>query len=301
MQEYSVVIVVHISDLGQLKQYLPIIHQFLTPKNIIIISNKKARQQVKKMGLGYIKFVDEDKIAPGLTYNAVKEIMIKRGLYEKRCGWYFQQFLKMAYATVCEEKWYLLWDADTIPLKKIEFFDSNGRGILDIKSEWHKPYFRTIKKLIGIEKKIKGSFIAEHMLINKEVMLDLLSQIESNKDIKGLTFFQKISNSINVHDLKESGFSEYETYGSFVMEKYPHLYVKRKLKTLREGKIILGDNISYKTLKWAGLSYDIVSFEKYHRTDFVAQIFTRSFLRYFISMEMLWNIYKRVHRGKYYE
>lgn len=101
--------------------------------------------------------------------------------------------------------------------------------------------------------------------------------------------------------MKGSGFSEYETYGSFVMEKYTGLYVHRKLKTLREGKVLLGEDVSDKVLKWAGASYDIVSFEKYHQADFFAGVFVNSFFRNMISMEKLWDIYKKTHTGKYYE
>ena len=42
-------------------------------------------------------------------------------------NWYYQQFLKMAYARTCPSEYYLCWDSDTIPLRKISMFDENKK------------------------------------------------------------------------------------------------------------------------------------------------------------------------------
>lgn len=301
MRTYSIVMVTHISDLKLVKHHIPIIYYFLNPKDIIIISDKKAECEIKNMKLNYVKFIDENLMIPFLNFHSVEDVIKNRCLQTVRTGWYFQQFLKMAYAYICEDEWYLLWDIDTIPLRKINFFDKYGKGIFDIKTEYHKPYFQTMKKLLGINKGIYGSFISEHMLINKKIMLELLTKIEANKKLYGDIFFEKIISAVNVEYLKGCGFSEYETYGNFVVKNYSELYTYRKLKTLREGKILLKDSKNKKLLKWAKESYDIISFEKYHKTNFLFFACINKFLHHFMSMKDVWYIYKKIYTGEYYE
>lgn len=293
--------VMHSSDLELAKQNIPVIYHFLKPKKIVLISGRDALPQINQMKLPYIKFLDEDSIAPSLSFKKIETLIHLRCRHTKRAGWYFQQFLKMAYAEICEEKWYMVWDVDTIPLRELPFFTEEGTGILDIKSEYHKPYFQTMKKLLDINKTIKESFISEHMLINKNVMTELIKQIEGNKKIEGNRFFEKIIQVLSVRELKENGFSEYETYGNFVLKNYPEIYTVRRLRTLREGKILLGDRPNEEMLKWAGNSYDIISLEKYHRMNPVLGRCAKSFLHHFISMEDMWNSYKKIYTGKYYE
>lgn len=299
--KYSVVLVVHVSDWDLAQKNIPVIYRFLKPRQIIVIASRNVEGRIKRMGLDYVKFLDEDKVFPALTYNGVSQVIRERCPSSNRAGWYFQQFLKMAYAVRCEEEWYMVWDTDTIPLKNIPFFTHDKKGILDIKTEYHRPYFGTMKRLIGLDKQIRESFISEHMLINKEAMMKLIKKIEDNNEIQGTAFFEKILYAVRIWDLKANGYSEYETYGNFVMHNYQDMYTIRKLRTLREGKILLGDCVSKKILKWAGNSYDIISFEKYHRTDPAFYKCTHSFLRYFISMKSMWWIYKRIHIGSYNE
>ena len=99
----------------------------------------------------------------------------------------------------------------------IDFY-KDGKTLFNLKEEYNKPYFNTMNKLLDIKnsKVVKGSFISEHMLFSKEIVLELLDRIESNKKIDGEYFFEKILFSINKNDLNKSGFSEYETYGEIL-------------------------------------------------------------------------------------
>ena len=124
---------------------------------------------------------------------------------------------------------------------------------------------------------------------------------KGNKKIEGNIFFEKIIQVLSARELKENGFSEYETYGNFVLKNYPEIYTVRRLRTLREGKILLGDCPNKEMIKWAGHSYDIISLEKYHRMNPVWGRCAKSFLHHFISMEDMWNLYKKIYTGKYYE
>lgn len=210
------------------------------------------------------RVVNEDSLCDGLSYETIKNLIIKRDIFGgKRAGWYLQQFLKMAYARVCEDEYYLTWDADTILLNPLNMFSEGGRPFFDIKDEYNRPYFTTLNKLFygDIKKAGTYSFISEHMVFNTYIMKKLLSEIEGNESLNGISFFEKIMNSIRTMDLVFSGFSEFETYGNYVMKRYPDKYEIRKIKSLRAGEKYLGKNPTEKVLEWVSHDYDIISIE----------------------------------------
>lgn len=259
--KFDVIIPVSLSHRDRALFLLPYIRKFLNPKKIILITDLSI---FMKENIGVI-YLDENEIFPEMNIE-----IIKKYVGEKRAGWYFQQFLKMSYAYICKDEYYLVWDADTIPLKKMYFEDfTDQKKIFTIKEEYHKPYFSTLRKLFNneIERSGNFSFIAEHMLINKKIMLELINKIENNNEIQGGRFFEKILYAINKEDLIGSGFSEYETYGNYVMKMYPQLYKIRTLKTLREGAHYLGLKPSHKMLEWIAKEYDTVSLENWNRVS----------------------------------
>ena len=60
-------------------------------------------------------------------------------------------------------------------------------------------------------------------------MKEMIETIESNENIKGTTFWEKILNSIRLEHIQENSFSEFETYGTYMMTKHPDVYAYRKL------------------------------------------------------------------------
>ena len=69
-----------------------------------------------------------------------------------RLQWYYQQILKISFVlkfiTNKNEK-IIIWDADTILLKKINFFKQNISIKYGTINEFHKEYFLTNECLIG--------------------------------------------------------------------------------------------------------------------------------------------------------
>jgi hypothetical protein len=208
----------------------------------------------------------------------------------------------MAYAYKCPHKYYLIWDADTILLNKIAFWDNDRKPLFAMKTEFHIPYFKTIDKLFckEVTKLTDKSFIAEHMLINKDCMLDMLAKIENNKMLKGEAFYEKIMHAIDKNDIQASGFSEFETYGNYILKYYPHLYGTRTLRTFRDGaKLINKKDINDGVLKWISSEYDTVSFEKhsYHKTSKKFKSIFRFIVRYrIISFSAYRYCYKIFHK-----
>jgi hypothetical protein len=195
-------------------------------KNIIFIGNEEINKLIKekKSSLSFpIIFINENLI---IDVNKVKQLIkIKNKFAVRRSGWYIQQFIKMNYCRLCHNKYYLIWDSDTIPIKEVNMFSNEGKPIFDVKTEYHRPYFITLKKIFPeLGKKNKFSFISEHMIINTNLMKNMIKRITFNKNLIGNTWYEKIINCIDIKDLPKSGFSEFETYGTFVKKYYKQIY-----------------------------------------------------------------------------
>ncbi len=134
-----------------------------------------------------------------------------------------------------------------------------------MKTEYHKPYFNTIKRLFPFEIKFSNrSYISEHMMVKTEYMKNLITDIENNSKLPGKLFWEKILMAIDVKDIHRSGFSEFETYGSYVDTKYPNIYHHRVWNSIRNAKFFLGnlENLNENDILWLSKDYYALSFEK---------------------------------------
>ena len=217
-----------------------------------------------------VDFLNEDHILP---FDDVHKVMaehmspilkgneLPRGI----TGWYYQQFLKMQYARICEKEYYLVWDGDTIPCKPFSMFREQGDiPYFDMKREFHKEYFDTLGKLFpGMHKSIEQSFISEHMLFKCSIMKQMLKDIENNSNILGEKFWEKIIHAIAPQQIQSSSFSEFETYGTYVCCKFPTAYRLRDWHSFRLGGDFFDpDTITEEDYLWLSHDFDAISFEK---------------------------------------
>lgn len=261
--EFELIMPVAASDVETAKQNITYIRKWLCPGKIVIITSGEIRRNLENELYRWddIRLLDEDEIQEGLSFETIRNYLKLRGA-EKRTGWYLQQFIKMAYAFKCETEFYLTWDADTIPIRYIPLQEKDGRPILAVKQEFHPAYFDTIKSLLNLDKTINESFIAEYMIIKKEIMIQLINMID-RKSFSA--WFINILENIAQEHLGASGFSEFETYGTYVMSEWPDVYEMRKAKALRRGKQIFGSCPSEEIMEWLSKSYTTISFEKWDR------------------------------------
>lgn len=244
-----------INNLGFIEKYLPI-------DEVVIIGNEQTEKIVKQSGKKII-FLNEDTVYQGMSFKSIDATIRKYNNKGGRTGWYFQQFLKMAYTYRCKDEYYLVWDGDTIPVKNIALFDNEGHPIMALKEEYNKPYFDTMEKLIGFGKIRKESFISEHMLIHTGYMKELIEEIEKKADLEGKTFYEKILSAVEPEMLSSSGFSEYETYGTYVTKKHPELYQCIPYSSCRHTVTMIGYNPTPEQIQWLAGKYEAVSFEKW--------------------------------------
>ena len=202
--------------------------------------------------------INENEVFENLNLANIQQLLPS---FKERASWYFQQFLKMAYYNITKNDYYLVWDSDTILLNNISFFNPiNNKPYFTMKKEYHKSYFETLNIILRLDKINPKSFISEHMLINKYVMKEMINKIEMNKNLKGNNFFEKIINSIKPKNIF-LGFSEYESYGTYIYKYYRNEYGYRSLRTCRHGYSFIDLNFSSEILDWVSKSFDTISFE----------------------------------------
>lgn len=129
-------------------------------------------------------------------------------------GWLYQQFLKMAWCNFSNESLYLVADSDTILIRPISF-EYNGKMLIEYSDEFHTPYFNLLKKL-DVYVNSHVSFIAHHMLFNKNITKELLVFLEQRR---GQKWFDEIMYMLSKH--KNAKMSEYELYANFLIKNYP--------------------------------------------------------------------------------
>mgnify|MGYP000720032394 CR=1 FL=1 len=262
-------------DLQSFLHAYPYILKNLPTRDIILIGGSDVENAAGR--LGRVKFIHEDSVEPGLTLDAVRRLKKELSGSTRRAGWYFQQFLKMAYARLSDCDYYLVWDADTIPINKIDFFDSSGRPYLayrDFVPE-DKCYEPTQENLLpgkALKKQVRKSFIAEHMLVKTGIMRELLDRLEANHDVPGCAFFEKIMHCVPQRYINLSGFSEFELYAAFVLKYHPDTYVQRKWNNLRNAKTYIGSSPDSNDLQWISKVFDTASLEGFDRYWLVCRV-----------------------------
>jgi hypothetical protein len=106
------------------------------------------------------------------------------------------------------------------------------------------------------------SFIAQHMLIRKSILRKMLAEIERHCP-GGENRAWKIMGNLTGEG--SNRFSECETYGHYLKDKYPQLAVFRDLPWLWHGADEYGRHPSPAALAKLGEKYFYVSFEESDR------------------------------------
>lgn len=208
-----------------------------------------------------VVLLDEDTLIPTMTLKSLRPLNLP--YFPKAAGWYYQQLLKFAFAFREETReHYLIWDADTVLLRPLEFFDDEGRMMFTISDEYHEPYFRNYRKLLGHEPHREFSFIAQHMIVNKAILLEMLARIEQRLDGADNWAWKIIRN------LEGEGpnlFSEFELYGHYVKSFHPGKAVFRRLAWTRDGTRLASFHPRQPDLQRLAQEYWYASFELYHK------------------------------------
>ena len=196
-------------DISQLALCVECLQKNTNIKNIYAVTKVTSSRQLPKT----VHYIDEDQI--GIDKKKIKLWFDRNGYSPTRTNWYFQQFLKLAVSTVATSDTYVIWDGDTILLQPLDFIDTSdgvSKYIRRPTNEYHRPYFRTMKRLIGLDRLSNYSFISEFAVCNTEIIKDLILDIEKRG---AEPWYINIMNQIDPEHVESSGFSEYETIGNY--------------------------------------------------------------------------------------
>lgn len=187
-------------------------------RRIIVVSPKKYTDEAEWFDESNFPFT-MNQVAEALT----KSIEDRQEFLEGgkgRCGWYFQQLLKLysPYVIPCISSNVLVVDADVIFLNSVRFQDEKGAPLLNVGRENHKPYFSHMNRLLpGLHKQLpKKSGVVHWMLFQRPVLDDLFKSVE---EIHQKEFWKAFCNCVDAKELHGSGASEYEIYFNFILSR----------------------------------------------------------------------------------
>jgi len=240
---------------------IAILLNFVNKNNILIVTPEVDDFQEFKLKGFNVKadsvFLDISKSDLKKFLNSEKKILN---------SWYYQQFLKYSIVLKCKEySNIIIIDADSVILNdrvlKNDFIFLNT-------NEYHRPYFSTINNLFPSIQCLAKSAINNFQNFNREVLLEMIYNIEKINDEKWYLYL--IGQINDSYDLR--AFSEYETYANYAF--YFHRHRIQNLKIFRRGDVLnlyFSKESILKLLK--NTSFDIIAFEISHDIKIVHRLY----------------------------
>tara|TARA_B100000767_G_scaffold271054_1_gene295919 strand:- start:54 stop:1022 length:969 start_codon:yes stop_codon:yes gene_type:complete len=242
-----------------------------TIKIFIICPKKEINEFRKKLIFEEFNIIcEDDLISPNIFFKIYKEASDKskykfKKQFKKRLNWYYQQVLKITFLInfikLKKEK-IIIWDSDTIILKKIIFFDGNHSIKYGSLFEFRNEYYSTNKYILKKIPEYYISFLTQFIGITNAECNNFLTMIFGNKKIDN-KLPKKISEKIfysifKAHEgYNDSLFSEYELLG---MCNYKLKKDKQKailfLRFRLDGKLTPTQSIISKILNFKHVTYE---------------------------------------------
>lgn len=201
----------------------------------------------------FVRFLDEDGDLLGLSLAGVRRKLAPQ--VRKASGWLYQQFgkLQLAYRDDGPSEYYLVIDADTIILNRVEFFEG-PTPVFSLKNEYHPPYFLMMQEVFGLTKSHARSFISEFMVFHKGTVQQLLARTGNPHE-----WYGSVLRALDIDG--DSNFSEFETYGNYVHTYFPDRYAYKLFNIKRFEAKVLGDSLPHWMIEKLATLWDVVTFE----------------------------------------
>lgn len=173
--------------------------------------------------------VDENSLDPCINYQEIKNLLPSHLKF--MTGWYLQQILKIKFlSNLPTGSVGLIWDADTIPLRKLNFINKDGSLNFYISSECHEEYYINNINIANVNKKSKFSFISQCMPYYADDVRALIIEIEFKHK---MPWHRSIISSLVGDGLNL--FSEYELLGNYLLTIRPSIVNALNKKWSRDG------------------------------------------------------------------
>jgi len=281
----------------------------------IICPTSEILEFKKKLNFEEFNFIDENSIISLKEFSNIFEELSAASNYQinfrKRLNWYYQQVLKISFVSDfvnTNKKDIIIWDADTVILKKINFFKNKCSVKYGTLFEFHKQYFMTNEGIIGKQPKyfisslvqFIGLSVSEHNYFNKNI----LNINESKNGEKRVIQLTKIilKNIFKSHEVYNGSlFSEYELIG---ISNY--MFKKNKQKaifTLRsklDGKLTNSQMVLAKLLNVKHVTYEHSHLNKNSQGMLDRKQNWLSFLKILIKEFIKFNLRNLKHNFNFY-
>lgn len=248
------------ADIHTWKEAAPRIIKYISSNSYTVIApNLDAKEFSKCTPSEFNIIPEEEYLTPVFSKLLYQKSEASRS-GTARLGWYLQQFLKLlALEKTSDTEVSLIWDADTVPLKNLTF-QKDGKILFYRGDEFHYPYFKTIDTLLGLKKTNSFSFIAQCLPCKGSWLRSLQKTIEIKTQ---KNWADSILEAIDFNET--SGFSEYETVGTFIEKNYPNEISILGNRWSRYGNGLIGSvNNLWMTEGLLKKRYDFISFEKWN-------------------------------------
>jgi hypothetical protein len=182
------------------------------PLSRVVVSTPRALMTVARDCLPHAEVgADEDLI------DATVAAAIAAAAPPDRLGWVRQQFLSLLHVSTRASAPCLVWDADTIMLRRqLLLRDRSAR--LAISQEHHRPYFTLVRSLLpDLPLPLYTSTVAHHLVVDPDLLRDLLEEIERGPG--GRPWWRALTSALDRTD--PSPMADYELYGQWVRTRHP--------------------------------------------------------------------------------
>ncbi len=238
----------------------------LLPKNVpadeyfVYVPDQEVKE-FKKFTNSAVTVLSEDVLSQKFAQQL--KVAVDKSGNVNRYGWYLQQFLKIESLVSSRADLMAIWDSDCVPVKKIDLFNDEHVPIYSKSSEYHKEYFKVIKKILGLSKIQDHSFIIPGFPFTKNWITEFINELELRHS--GLKWGEILIQEINFGLI--SGFSEFETLGTWISNRHRSEFEYREYSWERFGQSRFGtvsEFSSHELIKLGEINnLDVISFENW--------------------------------------
>ena len=194
-------------------------------KLFIVCPNKDKEIFTKTLVSKNYEIITEDELISlnefSLIFERISNNLTYKKEFKKRLSWYYAITLKFCFIHKFFEENdtnLIIWEGDTVILKKINFFKNSESMLYTCPAYFHKLYFDTCNKLLGKLPKFYSSFITMFGSMTKNEISFLFKTLNlsgiNNKKFNAL-FSEKVLKSVfDIHPIYDNSmFADYELIG----------------------------------------------------------------------------------------
>ena len=133
---------------------------------------------------------------------------MKSAFPDSQYSWVLQQIVKISAALELDKEFLLVLDSDTV-LTRPRTFVGKISQLLSISYEYHSPYVNHYKRFMPQHREFGISFVTHHQIWQGDVVQEIWGD-------GGLNSWVALGDPTQMNSM-----SEYHTYGSYLLNKYP--------------------------------------------------------------------------------